>query len=141
MGPLSSVNPNTVASSLSRPDKASATDRPPTFGDRFQTIPPRVWALAIGMAALGWAYWPNFQYLYSIWDFEPNYSHGKLVIPIGPGNPLAAAGGHQGSLDRGSRPMVELDRLGGDPGGRGYSLTRITAFGWRPPLSCRPWPV
>jgi exosortase len=34
------------------------------------------------MAVLGWAYWPNFQYLYSIWDFEPNYSHGKLVIPI-----------------------------------------------------------
>ena len=34
------------------------------------------------MAALGWAYWPNLQYLYTIWDNEPNYSHGKLVIPI-----------------------------------------------------------
>ena len=71
-----------MATSLSRPDKASATDRPPTLGDRLRTIHPRVWALAIGMAVLGWAYWPNFQYLYSIWDFEPNYSHGKLVIPI-----------------------------------------------------------
>ena len=66
LGPLSSVNPNTVATSLSRPDKASATDRPPTFGDRLRTIHPRAWALAIGMAILGWAYWPNFQYLYSI---------------------------------------------------------------------------
>jgi exosortase len=82
LGPLSSVNPNTVAASLSRPDKASATERPPTIGDRLRKMHPRVWALAIGMAALGWAYWPNFQYLYSIWDFEPNYSHGKLVIPI-----------------------------------------------------------
>ena len=101
MGPLSSVSPNTMATSLSRPDKASATERPPTLGDRLRTIPPRVWtlligmggrlrrihprvwALAIGMAVLGWAYWPNFQYLYNnFWNFEPNYSHGKLVIPI-----------------------------------------------------------
>jgi exosortase len=82
LGPLSSVNSNTVATSLSRPDKASATNRPPTLGDRLRTIHPRVWALAVGMAVLGWAYWPNFQYLYSIWDREPNYSHGKLVIPI-----------------------------------------------------------
>jgi exosortase len=82
LGPLSSVKPNTMATSLSRPDKASASDQPPTLGDRIRTIHPRVWVLAIGMAVLGWAYWPNFQYLYSIWDFEPNYSHGKLVIPI-----------------------------------------------------------
>ena len=34
------------------------------------------------MGVLGWAYWPNLQYLFAIWDFEPNYSHGKLVIPI-----------------------------------------------------------
>jgi exosortase len=34
------------------------------------------------MFILGWAYWPNLQYLYTIWDNEPNYSHGKLVIPI-----------------------------------------------------------
>ena len=34
------------------------------------------------MAGLGWAYWPNLQYLYTIWDNEPNYSHGILVIPI-----------------------------------------------------------
>jgi len=34
------------------------------------------------MAVLAWAYWPNLQDLYTIWDNEPNYSHGKLVIPI-----------------------------------------------------------
>jgi exosortase len=39
-------------------------------------------ALVVGMIILGWAYWPNLQNLYTIWDNEPNYSHGKLVIPI-----------------------------------------------------------
>jgi exosortase len=34
------------------------------------------------MGLLAWAYWPNLQHLYTIWDGEPNYSHGKLVIPI-----------------------------------------------------------
>ena len=31
---------------------------------------------------LGLAYAPNFRDLYSIWNADPNYSHGKLVIPI-----------------------------------------------------------
>jgi exosortase len=43
---------------------------------------PLLLALAFGMAGLGWAYWPNLQYLYTIWNNEPNYSHGILVIPI-----------------------------------------------------------
>ena len=30
----------------------------------------------------GLAYAPNFRDLYSVWDADPNYSHGKLVIPI-----------------------------------------------------------
>lgn len=34
------------------------------------------------MVILAWAYWPNLQALYTIWNLEPNYSHGKLVIPI-----------------------------------------------------------
>jgi exosortase len=38
--------------------------------------------LAAGVGILTWAYWPNLQHLYTIWDGEPNYSHGKLVIPI-----------------------------------------------------------
>ena len=31
---------------------------------------------------LGLAYSPNFRDLYSTWNDDPNYSHGKLVIPI-----------------------------------------------------------
>ena len=39
---------------------------------------------ALGVATLlfGLAYAPNFRDLYSVWDADPNYSHGKLVIPI-----------------------------------------------------------
>jgi exosortase len=44
---------------------------------RFQLL-----VLAVGVVVLGWAYWPNLQALYTIWDKEPNYSHGKLVVPI-----------------------------------------------------------
>ena len=40
--------------------------------------------LGLGVATLlfGLAYAPNFRDLYSIWDADPNYSHGNLVIPI-----------------------------------------------------------
>jgi exosortase len=89
LAPLSSVNTGAVATGPSRTDQAPGEDRPPPFWNRLRTIQPRLrtiqprlLALAVGMALLGCAYWPNFQYLYSIWDFEPNYSHGKLVIPI-----------------------------------------------------------
>jgi exosortase len=39
-------------------------------------------ALAAATLLFGLAYAPNFSDLYSIWDADPNYSHGKLVIPI-----------------------------------------------------------
>jgi exosortase len=39
-------------------------------------------ALAAATLLFGLAYAPNFRDLYSIWDADPNYSHGKLVIPI-----------------------------------------------------------
>ena len=42
----------------------------------------RLLALAVGIVVLGWAYWPNLEALYTVWDKEPNYSHGKLVVPI-----------------------------------------------------------
>jgi exosortase len=41
-----------------------------------------IWALGAAILVLGLAYAPNFRDLYSIWDDDPNYSHGKLVIPI-----------------------------------------------------------
>jgi exosortase len=39
-------------------------------------------ALLAAAMVLGLAYLPNFRDLYSIWNDDPNYSHGKLVIPI-----------------------------------------------------------
>ena len=41
-----------------------------------------VWALAAATLLFSLAYAPNFRDLYSVWDADPNYSHGKLVIPI-----------------------------------------------------------
>jgi exosortase len=39
-------------------------------------------ALALITAALGWSYAPNFGYLISQWEHDPNYSYGYFVIPI-----------------------------------------------------------
>jgi exosortase len=49
---------------------------------RLRQLPARIWALGAATLVLGLAYAPNFRDLYSIWDADPNYSHGKLVIPI-----------------------------------------------------------
>ena len=42
--------------------------------------------LITGSVLLGlfgiWAYWPTLLHLQSIWDREPDYSHGYLVIPL-----------------------------------------------------------
>lgn len=51
-------------------------------------VPVRAWGgfdtalLAAVAACLTWAYWPNLQALVAIWNREPDYSHGYLVIPI-----------------------------------------------------------
>jgi exosortase len=82
LAPLSSVHTNVLASGLGRSEQTPAPDRPRRLWGRVQLPHPRLLALAVGMMILGWAYWPNFQNLYTIWDNEPNYSHGKLVIPI-----------------------------------------------------------
>jgi exosortase len=47
-----------------------------------QQLPASIWALALATLVLGLAYAPNFRDLYSTWNDDPNYSHGKLVIPI-----------------------------------------------------------
>ncbi|MFO0887975.1 MAG: exosortase/archaeosortase family protein [Isosphaeraceae bacterium] len=49
---------------------------------RLLTSEPRLLALAVGVGILTWAYWPNLEVLYATWSTEPNYSHGKLVVPI-----------------------------------------------------------
>jgi exosortase len=49
---------------------------------RQQQLPASIWALVLATLVLGLAYAPNFRDLYSTWNDDPNYSHGKLVIPI-----------------------------------------------------------
>jgi len=36
----------------------------------------------VGTLLLVWAYAPNLSYLVTVWNTEPNYSHGFLVVPI-----------------------------------------------------------
>lgn len=38
--------------------------------------------VAVVAAAIGFAYWPNLVTLYHVWDSQPDYSHGFLVLPI-----------------------------------------------------------
>ena len=38
--------------------------------------------LAPLLALLSWAYWPTLQRIVNVWDSNPDYSHGYLVIPI-----------------------------------------------------------
>jgi exosortase len=45
-------------------------------------LPASIWTLVLATLVLGLAYAPNFRDLYSTWNDDPNYSHGKLVIPI-----------------------------------------------------------
>jgi exosortase len=53
---------------------------PPSWRRRLP--PPRLVALAVVIAVLGWAYTPNLRYLIATWIHDPNYSHGFLVIPV-----------------------------------------------------------
>jgi exosortase len=39
-------------------------------------------ALAVVVVVLGCAYAPNFRWLVTIWNHDPNYSHGYLVLPV-----------------------------------------------------------
>jgi exosortase len=71
---------------------AAATDasgRMPNLGDKgffpgLNQWEPRakIWALALATLMLGVAYAPNLLDLHSIWNGDPNYSHGYLIIPI-----------------------------------------------------------
>jgi exosortase len=51
-------------------------------GFRLSDLTPVDWAsLAAVVVALGWAYLPNFEFLYQAWQ-QPDYTHGFLVLPI-----------------------------------------------------------
>ena len=73
MAPLSSADASTMA---------TGRNQPLTSWSRLRTAQPRLLGLVAGIGVLIWAYWPNLQALYLIWETEPNYSHGFLVAPI-----------------------------------------------------------
>lgn len=58
----------------------AAAERPPSSG-RLRELPWLPSAVA-GVALLILAYAPNIQALATVWENEPNYSHGFLVAPI-----------------------------------------------------------
>ena len=60
----------------------SARDHRTSFLQRIGRIHPQLAALAVGLAILCCAYWPNLRDLYTIWTTESNYSHGLLVFPL-----------------------------------------------------------
>jgi exosortase len=46
------------------------------------TSVPVIASLLVGAATLAWAYWPTWVSLATVWEREPDYSHGWFVIPI-----------------------------------------------------------
>ena len=63
-----------------RPGRALSDPRPAVQG----RSPARTWipeAIAVAICLI-FAYAPNLLYLITIWNNEPNYSHGFLVVPI-----------------------------------------------------------
>jgi exosortase len=85
------TNDNAPGSEIARgpepapgPGTPSGTgETPAPAGPRRVVVPAReAVSLVVVAAALGWAYWPNFLYLYRIWVREPDYTHGFLVLPI-----------------------------------------------------------
>jgi exosortase len=71
------VNPQASPADRNSPRGPSATTSPFTL-QAWPWLP----AAIVGTLLMGWAYAPNFRHLISIWNTEPNYSHGFLVIPI-----------------------------------------------------------
>lgn len=71
-----------VDSHVSPTDRNGAGDRS-AAASRLSS-PSRPWlpTAIVGALLLAWAYAPNLSYLVNIWNTEPNYSHGFLVVPI-----------------------------------------------------------
>jgi exosortase len=61
---------------------ASRPDQPSPQKRSFGFLSPWYVAPAIVAVVLGWSYAPNLRNLVAIWNQDPNYSHGFLVIPV-----------------------------------------------------------
>lgn len=64
--------------------QASPADRNLPGGSAEPTRQAWPWlpTVVVGTLLLVWAYAPNLSYLVNVWNTEPNYSHGFLVVPI-----------------------------------------------------------
>ncbi len=77
--------PASTASAIAADDQGGPPDRG-LEGTSPGSDPSRYaqskWALLAATVALSVAYAPNFRDLLSVWEADPNYSHGYLIIPI-----------------------------------------------------------
>ena len=71
------VNHQASSADGNNPGGRSPTTSPLSIAER-----PWLPTVVVGTLLLAWAYAPNFSYLINVWNTEPNYSHGFLVIPI-----------------------------------------------------------
>lgn len=72
---------NGVIPATATPEAAPTEGRP--AGWDWRAIDPLDAAsVAVVTLALGFAYWPNLLSLYQVWNTQPDYSHGLLVLPI-----------------------------------------------------------
>ena len=81
MAEPSTIGANAIATDVNRSIPNQATNGLFTVWNQRQSQ-ARIWALGAATLVLGLAYAPNFRDLYSIWNADPNYSHGYLIIPI-----------------------------------------------------------
>lgn len=76
------MTPSQSVVDVETPAKAAlpTDDQPASPPSPFQLLNP--WALTAVVAASAWAYWPTLVSLAEVWEREPDYSHGWLVIPL-----------------------------------------------------------
>jgi len=74
------VNANAVATDVSRSISTPGASGLFTMSNPRQFY--RACAVVVATLVLGLAYAPNFRALHAIWNSDPNYSHGYLIIPI-----------------------------------------------------------
>ncbi len=77
-GQPSTISANAVATDVSLSPTKQANSGLSTVWHQRQSLA----TICAATLLFGLAYAPNFGDLYSVWDADPNYSHGKLVIPI-----------------------------------------------------------
>ncbi len=75
------LRPGAIVNSGDGPNSGGGDQKPSIL---WNDSPSRTLLLALAAATLafGLAYAPNFLDLYGIWNSDPNYSHGFLIIPI-----------------------------------------------------------